>query len=374
MKWVYYAYFANIFIILLMEVGKRPQPIAINDRGLIKEYHYSKVLSFLFLIPITIVSASRTYFIDTIDYIRMYKAVGTDFASIDFEYFGNVEKGYLYFTAFLNRITDDPQLLFIVSTILIYVCFIIFAYDNSEDLPFSLLLFMCLEWTGTMNGMRQYMAASIVYIFWNYWSKSKQKWYNHLIMIAGIVLAMQFHKSAIICILVYFLARGNFFNLGMKILGVGTFAMFLFPPIYRYVFEVLLTDDTYSSYENVSEGMGIMRFIVGCVPIVLCIIYANVNKERVHDKCDINNWMMNMMLFSFYCSVLALKMVFFSRLGGYFGWYVIVMIPALIKKSFRPDVAKIIKMVAIIMYIIFFLYQMKALGGYMEKFAVCFDK
>ena len=374
MKWVYYAYFANIFIILLMEVGKRSQPIAINDRGLIKEYHYSKVLSFLFLIPITVVSASRTYFIDTIDYIRMYKAVGSDFASIDFEYFGNVEKGYLYFTAFLNRITDDPQLLFIVSSILIYVCFIIFTYDNSEDLPFSLMLFMCLSWTGTMNGMRQYMAASIVYIFWNYWSKSKQKWYNHLIMIAGIVLAMQFHKSAIICIFVYFLARGSFFNLGMKILGVGTFAMFLFPSIYRYVFETLLADDAYSSYENVSEGMGIMRFIVGCVPIVLCIIYANVNKERVHDKCDINNWMMNMMLFSFYCSVLALKMVFFSRLGGYFGWYGTVMLPALIKKSFSPNVAKIIKMVAIIMYIIFFLYQMKAYGGYMETFAVCFDK
>lgn len=373
-QWVYAAFYTDIIMLLIIALFRMPLPELVNDHGLKKEYSYSKVLGFLFLIPITYISASRTYFIDTIDYMRMYKAVGSDFSAIDFEYFPTVEKGYLYFTCFLNKISSDPQILFIITSIVIYVSFIMFIYKNCCDVPFALMIFMCQSWTSTMNGMRQFFAAAVTYLAWNYWAYSDKKWKKHIVLILAVLIAMQFHKSAIIVLLVFYMCKGKLFNVKTIIVLLGSFVIFMFPFVYDFLFEVLLSESDYANYENVSNGMGLMRFLVGCVPIVLVLINKAMFKYENDDENDISNWMMNVVIFNFCCSLLSLKMVYFARLATYFGLFSGVMVPNIINKCFKGKSYLYIKVFAFFLYIIYFLYQMYAYGDYMKLFDLCFLK
>lgn len=374
MSWVYGAFYVDLIFIILIFIFQQQRETAFAEFGIIRNNTYSKFLGFLFFIPITFVAGARTFFIDTADYIGMYQDVGTDFHNINFQHFGSVEHGYLYFTCLLNRISTDPQLLFFVTAIIINYCFIKFIYENCDDAPFALLIFLCQTWTSTMNGLRQYLVAAILCIAWSIWVKKEQNIKNDAYMILIIIGLSFFHRSVLICIVVMLIARGKFFNLGTFIILVGTLALYFIPGVYSFLFETVFASDDYSVYEEVTGTMGIMRFLVCCVPIFFMIVSYFSNREELMDPNNRTNWIMNMCVFDFCCSVLALKMVFFARLGIYFSIFNIVIIPTLINRGIKGNLKTTIKVTGYLMYLFYFFYQMKAYGGYMERFTLFFQQ
>lgn len=371
-QWVYLAFYIDMVVMLLVGIFRSRLPQPINEKGLVKEYRYSKILGFAFYLPITIIAACRTYFIDTADYVLMYEHTLPDFSTIHDGMTGDIETGFLYFMALLNRITSDPQILFIISSIIINYCFIKFIYDNCVDVPFALMIFLCQTWTDSMNGLRQFLVAGIVCIAWNKWAKSERKILNDLLFVALIVLCMQFHKSVLICAVIFLITRGKLFNIGTIVSIVGTIALYAIPSVYRFLFEIVFASDSYSEYETTNSGMSVMRLLVCAVPLIFIILQYYINREDAENPHDITNWMMNIAIFSFCCSLLAMKMVYFSRLSIYFDMFNIVLIPNLIDKAIKNNVKVVIKIAAFILYTVFFLYQMKAYGGYMKAFDLCF--
>lgn len=371
-QWVYFAFYIDMVVMLLVGIFRSRLPQPINEKGLVKEYRYSKILGFAFYLPITIIAACRTYFIDTADYVLMYEHTLPDFSTIHDGMTGDIETGFLYFLALLNRITSDPQILFIISSIIINYCFIKFIYDNCVDVPFALMIFLCQTWTDSMNGLRQFLVAGIVCIAWNKWAKSERKILNDLLFVALIVLCMQFHKSVLICAVIFLITRGKLFNIGTIVSIVGTIALYAIPSVYRFLFEIVFASDSYSEYETTNSGMSVMRLLVCAVPLIFIILQYYINREDAENPHDITNWMMNIAIFSFCCSLLAMKMVYFSRLSIYFDMFNIVLIPNLIDKAIKNNVKVVIKIAAFILYTVFFLYQMKAYGGYMKAFDLCF--
>lgn len=372
-QWVYAAFYFDLLIILMIRAFQMNNQTVINDHGLIKTKSFSKLLAVVFIAPLAFIAGSRTSFIDTGDYIEMYKLVGSDLKNIDFSKFAsNIEKGYLYFTCVLNKISSDPQLLFFVSSIIICSFFVVFVYSNCEDVPFGLLIFLCRMWTDSMNGLRQCLVAAILCYAWTIWAKSGRKVKNDIIFALFILLLATLHKSVLICLVVFLISRGNFLNIGTKIVIVATLVIFFIPGAYSLIFENMFFDD-YANYENDNGTMGIMRFCVNAVPFVLILILKLIEKDKLSFSDDINNWMMNICLFDFCCSVLALKMVFFARLSIYFGIFNAVMIPNLVHRIFKTKSSLIfVKIFAFSLYLIFFLYQMDAYGGYMQNIGLFF--
>ena len=366
-QWVYLTFYVDLFIVFMVSAFKRTYPATLNDHGLIKEYRYSKVLGLLFCVPITIISACRTAFIDTGDYVLMFNYTAPDFSTINDGVVGDVETGFIYFLAILKRITLDPQILFIVTSVWIYFAFVKFMYENCIDVPFALLIFLCRMWTDSMNGLRQYIVASVVCLVWTKWARSNKSLKNDLIMVLIIILCTQFHKSVLICAIIFLITRGKFFNIGTKISMLGTVALFTIPGLYNFLFDNLLASDNYSDYKDANAGMGIMRLLVNLVPVIFIIINRNKNKYDTENPDDITNWMMNISLFSVCCSVMAMKMVYFARLNIYFDIFNVVLIPNLIEKNIDGKIKLIIKPVAFCLYSIFFFYQMKAYGSYMSN-------
>ena len=151
MYWLYGAYIVSIIVILLIELSKK---YGISENGITKRQHYNPVLTFIYICPLAYVAACRYLFWDTGDYRLMYETIGKSFDNVFNNVTGHVEKGYLLFTALLNKISHNSQFLIIVSSIFILFLACFFLYKESTDLPLSFLIFSSQVWMATMNGLR----------------------------------------------------------------------------------------------------------------------------------------------------------------------------------------------------------------------------
>ena len=116
-----------------------------------------------------------------------------------------VESGFQMFVFLLSRVFKYAQaLLFITSAIYVF-CICFFIYRNSEDLVMSLVMYITLGlMTFEMQGMRQAIAMSICLLAYELLKGKKYWWF-----LLTVIFAMQFHRTAIIFLLVLLV-----FNLG----------------------------------------------------------------------------------------------------------------------------------------------------------------
>lgn len=367
MQWLYSAFLISLFAIILGTLTQKRKTVYDKTEMHFKNT-YSRFAIFLYSFPLIFVSAFREGFIDTYDYRHMYEAIGTNLQNVFSNIVPDVEKGYLFFTYLLNLISKDSQILLIVTSIVITVCFVKFMRMEAYDVSFSLLIYLCQFWMSTMNGIRQILVAGLTCLLWGKWSSEPYSREKNISFIILLLVLSTFHKSILICIPVFMLARGNLFNKGILVCVLGALTMLVVPSVYNFVFGVLLGTTEYSDYIAESASMGGMRFIISCVPFLLICIYY----WKIYNKGETKNhrfiWMMNISIFNFCCSMLALKMVYFARIGLYLDVFNFILIPYLIEQCFNKRSASFIKLFAIITYIMYFYFQMQAYGGYVYGF------
>lgn len=370
MSWLYGAYIVSLLLILLIELTKRYN---VNKKGIVEKKYYNPMLIFMYICPLTYVAACRYSFWDTSDYRLMYEAIGESFVNVFNNTVSHVEKGYLLFTALLNRISHNSQFLIIVSSIFILFIACYFLYKESTDIPLSFLIFSSQIWMATMNGLRQYMVAATLWLVWRKWSKSTQCKKNDLLFILAILLMALFHKSVLICIPIFFCTRGKLWNKKV-IVCIGTALVMIFvSPIYNLIFNFLLGGTEYAGYVDTNATMGISRFIICCFPVILIWLYYFIYLRNNNNKSNKVIWMMNLSCLNFVCNILALKMVYFARIGIYFSIFDLIIIPYCIDKCFTKNSRKIIKILLFAFYAFFFYKQMIAYGGYATGFQLFYE-
>ena len=285
MYWLYGAYIVSIIVILLIELTKKN---GISENGITKRQYYNPVLAFIYMCPLAYVAACRYRFWDTDDYRVMYEAVGKSFDNVFNNVTGHVEKGYLLFTALLNKISHNSQFLIIVSSIFILFLAYFFLYKESTDLPLSFLIFSSQVWMATMNGLRQYMAAVILWLVWRKWARGIQCKKNDLLFILSILLMASFHKSVLICIPLFFCARGKLGNKKVTACIIAAAVMIVISPIYNFIFSFLLGGTEYANYVDTSAAMGGARHVTAVDVSQFAVDTARENAERngLTDRMD----------------------------------------------------------------------------------------
>lgn len=370
MNWLYGAYITSILLIILIELTKK---YSINSKTLQKRKHYNPILVFVYICPLAYVAACRYRFWDTDDYRLMYEAVGESFENVFNNVTGNVEKGYLLFTALLNKISQDSQFLIVVSSVFIIFGICFFLYKESRDLSLSFVIFSSQIWMATMNGLRQYMVAAALWLVWRKWTQSVRCKKNDLLFIFSIILIATFHRSVLICIPLFFCARGKLLNKKVMFCIVIAVVMTVVSPIYNLLFEFLLGGTEYANYIYTNASMGISRFILCCFPIVLICIYHILYLKNGGDRSDKVIWMMNLSCINFAFNILALKMVYFARIGMYFTVFDLLVIPYCIDKCFTEKSRKLIKVFLLLFYVFFFYRQLLAYGSYATNFQLFYE-
>lgn len=292
-------------IILLLIIGiffKNPK---------IKKYYY-----FLICLLIFLVSSFRNELIgnDTIQYLRFFDLInGANLNHyIDNGYF---EVGYIYINYFIKLISDSKLFFLTITSAFIYFGIFRFIYKNSKNEFMSLLLFvLLLYFFESMSAIRQYLAISIILLsFDNIRNKKLIKY------IISVVLALLIHKSAIICILLYFVYNIKIDKKTKFILLFITLLLSLVGA--NFISSILLRFNFYTSY---LDRLGTIKLASFIGMIINILIYLFVSFRHTKDKES--EFFINVAFISMLLSILTLNFSILGRLSLYFEIFSLISI------------------------------------------------
>ena len=225
---------------------------------------------------------------DSLVYAELYKSmVGAPFHKV---ISSGYEKGFVIYIYLLTRVSSSPQLLFLVSSIIVNVSVLIFIRRYSRAAWFSLhLYFSGLFFYSFMNLMRFGLAVAIVLFAVRFVQERRR-----MSFLTCIAAASLFHRAAILSLIMYPLSLLELRNIRA---GLVLIASSLIPSLFELVSPFLLL---YSSrYTGYVQLLG--QFQGNPANIIFAVIYSAVflfyysRVYRKHRHQGEQNFFMNLM-------------------------------------------------------------------------------
>lgn len=280
----------------------------------------NKFLVFGVMLCLVVISGLRTGIGDTYNYKQM-------FIKNDFTWdFIKTQKdiGFGIFQMILKQYSQDPQIMVFTAALFTNVLIIIVLYNYSRLFELSTYLYI----TGgihlvSMNGIRQVLAAAIIFTATKYLLNG-----NFIKYALIVLLASTFHQSALLLLPIYFIVRikawtkYTFLILSSAVLiviGFNQFTTFLFAAI---------QDTQYSDYTNFNEGgASIIRVIVSGAPLVV----AYLGREKLRVVFPKSDYIVNMALLGLVFMIISTEQWIFARVAIYFNLYQLILISWIIE-------------------------------------------
>ncbi|MPM97976.1 Transmembrane protein EpsG [bioreactor metagenome] len=282
-----------------------------------------------------------------------YKS-GTDFATYteNFQYLnmkkdtdtqtqGNAENqsqegdiGFDILCQHLYKISTDPQIMFFATALITNVLIVLVLMKYSSRFELSIWLYITtFVYYSTFNGLRQWMAAAILFAGTKYLLKER----SFIKYLPIALFASLFHKSALVMIPIYFFINSKTFSKRNLLMVLGfmfaVFAYSKFLPILANVLEGTQYAHYVQIFETDTNGINPLRLAVYFAPIgMACFFYKQFNPKK-----DIQvDRLLNLCIIGFFVMFMALRQVFFARLIFYFDLYYLLLIPRLIDIGDKP--------------------------------------
>ena len=310
----------------------------------------------------------RTTVGDTTAYIKMFK---------DYPLFQNAhdiifdssarEPGFRLLSILIKTfISDNYNVWLSIIAIISGICVMFPLYKYSCNFGVSAFLFMAsCQFSWMFNGMRQFLVAAIVFSCTGLILKNKTLLYIIIVCILSTI-----HKSALILIPMYFIAKGEPWNKRtMLFIGCIVLAMLFTTKFTNLLTDVVEQTDYATSVEefrNTDDGTSIIRILVESIPIILAFIYRNRIKGKLTPivKLSIN---MSLIASGLYViSKIASSGILLGRLPIYFSMYNLILLPWLLRNIFDKKEKDLVYYIMIICYFFFFYYQMEIAWGGLE--------
>ena len=313
------------------------------------------------------VEARRFYFIASMILICVagfrYK-VGTDYGA----YYGHYqeyakdlvssilsldEPGYSLVSWIATKIYDDgATAIFLASAITIGLPLIV-IYKNSTQLVFSIALFVFLGfWHGSFNGVRQYLAAAI--LFCGYRCLKEKKLFSYLLV---VFLAFLCHRSAIVMVVLYIIVHQR---VSLRNIVIIIFATVILLRAYDRIFTLAnwVMDSSYS-LDNVytSTTVNSLRVLVSCSPMIVFLMYYANQVKREED-----DFYLNLVIFHAVIRIITMRSALLYRIGIYTEPFQAIAIPCLLEKLPDRD-SGFIKTIMIILYALYWFYEIYISGS-----------
>lgn len=311
----------NLFLVYIFSVFSRMN--APRSRWESDPRNYNKLFIILALVCLICVSGFR------------YK-VGTDFYQYTENFIYTTKEGlaesdapaFDYFVYWLKTyVSNNPQIMFLSMAIITNILIVINLWKYSPRFELSMWLYITtFVYYSTMNGVRQWVASSIIFCATKYLQDREFKKYLIPILFASMV-----HASALVMIPLYFLVNvKSFSKTNLYIITGFMAAVFAYGKFIPILFK-FLEGTQYAHYFDIvsdtSNGIHPLRLIVYFIPIAMFAIFykqLNPNKDMKVDR------LFNLCIIGFLLMFLATKQVFFARLVYYFDLYYLLLIPRLV--------------------------------------------
>lgn len=333
----------NLFIVFISSwcsrYFSRPEPGSISYIKPNKLFILFAILSFV------LVSGLRKNIGDTYFYMHSYVIGDTSLSNINYK----GDFGFDVLQVLLHQISNNPQILVFTTALVTNVLIVAVLYKYSRMIELSIFLYVT---TGmfivSMNGIRQYFAAAILFTATKFLLEGDWKKYFLIVLFAAV-----FHKTALIFIPVYFIVRRKAWTkttLVILLIGVLITAGF---NIFSTVLFSALQDTQYGHYADFSaRGANIMRAVVDLVPVLI----AYLGRERLRELWPKSDYIVNLALLGFIFMVIATKNWLFARFDIYFGLYDLLLLSWVVL-IFKKQYQRMIYFGMVFFYTIYFYYE-----------------
>lgn len=329
----------------------------VNGKEVQRVNFVAAVIAFL---PIFLMASTGQAQNDVVRYVIDYRAIIPTWENLQ-SALGKAESGhgfivFEYIIKFFVGNNVDTFRFIIAAVHSIPVLYVFRKY--SENYWLSLYLFAAngvhLAWM--MNGMRQFLAVSIIMAATPW---LLQKKYFRLVLV--ILFAAWFHTSALIMLPVVFVVQGKAWNKKTLLFIVMAIAgMYIFGT-YTNILESVLGNTEYSGMvktyiDEGDDGVNPIRTLVSAVPVVLSLIGKKAIDE---DDDNFMNICVNMSIVTLGINLVATVTsgIMIGRLPIYTSLFNYILLPYLIRKVFEDRLSKLVYAIMIGLYFVYYLVE-----------------
>lgn len=305
----------------------------------------NKLLVSVAAASIVLVSGLRSNIGDTPFYMYSYVLADPSFAGFSFA----GDFGFRALQIVLKKLTPDPQALIFITALATNVLIAIGLYRYSRLIEVSLFLYITTGmFTVSMNGIRQYLAAAILFAGTHWLIRGDWKKYFPLVLLASTI-----HKSALILLPVYFLVRKPAWTKAtVLLLSLAVLAAIGFDQFFGALF-ILLEGSQYAHYSQFDEGgANIVRVAVAGIPLLIAFLGRN-KLRKIWPESDL---FVNMTLLGFAFMVISTGNWIFARFNIYFGLYSLVLFSWIVP-LFKERHRKLAYYGLLVFHLLYFYYE-----------------
>jgi transmembrane protein EpsG len=305
----------------------------------------AKVFIVLAVLTLSVISGLRNNIGDTFYYMYGYEINDFSWGYI----FANKDFGFSMLQRLLKSISHDPQILILTTAIISNVLVVTILYRYSRLIELSLFVYI----TGglylvSMNGIRQFLAASILFAATKFILKGDWKKYMLVVLFAATL-----HQSALILIPIYFFVRQKawsslsylfILSAVVVVIGYQEFSSFLFSAMETTV---------YGHYSEFAEGgANFIRVGVSAFPLLI----AYLGRDKFKEIFPASDVIINFSLISLVFTIVSTQNWIFARFNMYFDLYTLILISWL-PKLFREKDGRVIYYFILLAFFVFYFYE-----------------
>lgn len=311
-------------------------------------YRPEKIAAFAIAIVLIIVAGCR-YYVGT-DYGAYYTSFsGTWDALVDrvVEY----DEPVIALIAFIARhVYDDGAAVIFLAALLTIACYIYQIYKHSPNFIVSIMLYLFVgQWAGCFNGVRQYLAAAILFMGHRFILERKLKHYAIVVLLASLA-----HTTALVMIFPYFVLTRKisrvqliFFAIGALVVSQASDLIFGFIGLYK---ESQLTLEGY-----IVNEVSIFRILVGFVPLLIYWLFSKKSGNSAETEFYLNGMVLNA-----FAMAATMNSAYLARIGIYTS----IFVPIGYAHLFRAIKLKNNQFILMIcMFVFYFFYWQYEISG-----------
>jgi transmembrane protein EpsG len=332
---VYIASFFSRYLAKPNPLGAGPVPIQPN-----------RFMVFIVMLVFVLIAGLRNTIGDTFYYMHTYAL-----ADFSWEYIlANKDIGFGVMQKIMKLYTNDPQIMVFTSALITNVLIVYVLYKYARLFELSIYLYITSGlYTVSMNGIRQFLAASIIFAATKYIFEGNWKKYSLV-----VVLASTIHLSAIILIPTYFIIRRKAWTLATFVLLCVTIMLVVAYNQFSETLLALLENTSYGKdYKDFNEGgANFIRVVIYAVPVII----AFIGRERLRALCPKIDYVVNLSILSLVFMIISTQNWIYARFTIYFGLYNLILLSWIVK-IFPEKQQRLIYYLIVLFYFSYFFYE-----------------
>lgn len=272
----------------------------------------------------------------------------------------NLEIAYKLLNVAVSGVTDNPQALLAVVSLIILTGVGYFIYNNTDNTILAVILFITFNhYFTSMVSLRQYCALAIGINIYTV-LKNEQSKKNYIKAIALLIIAFLFHQTSFVCaffIIIFQFKKATKRNVIMWI-AVAMVSFFSFDYILQIGFSLFSRFESYQilGHEKYrTASFGLLNGIFTIIKTGLVLLVFKLNENNKNNFCLYR--LITIVLIGTAMSVFSTKVFLFFRFAYYFDIFLIILIPQVLQRISK-NIRVFLTIGVYLFGCAYFLYQM----------------